>query len=75
MNRRLTGWTRAWLIIGCILLRTPLEAAEFSGSVISVLDGDPIEVLHNTHPERVRLSGIDCPEKGTAYDTRRLYAD
>ena len=26
-----------------------------------------IEVLHNTHPERVHLSGIDCPEKGQAY--------
>ena len=30
------------------------------------LDGDTIEVLHNQHPERIRLSGIDCPEKGTA---------
>ena len=33
----------------------------------SVLDGDTIEVLHNQHPERIRLSGIDCPEKGQAY--------
>ena len=22
------------------------------------------EVLHNRHPDRIRLSGIDCPEKG-----------
>jgi endonuclease YncB( thermonuclease family) len=36
----------------------------FSGPVVSVLDGDTIEVLHYTHPERIRLSGIDCPEKG-----------
>lgn len=35
-------------------------AADFTGPVVSVLDGDTIEVLHNTHPERVRLSGIDC---------------
>jgi micrococcal nuclease len=28
---------------------------------------DTIDVLHHTHPERVRLSGIDCPEKGQAY--------
>jgi endonuclease YncB( thermonuclease family) len=32
--------------------------------VISVLDGDTIGVLHNTHPERICLSGIDCPEEG-----------
>ena len=67
MNRRLTGWTRAWLLIGCILLCTPLEAAEFSGPVVSVLDGDTIEVLHHQRAERIRLSGIDCPEKGQAY--------
>ena len=41
--------------------------ADFSGSVVSVLDGDTIEVLHNHRPERIRLSGIDCPEKGQAY--------
>src|SRR5262245_44549478 len=42
-------------------------AASFIGPVVSVLDGDTIEVMHNMHPERVRLSGIDCPEKGQAY--------
>jgi len=41
--------------------------AGFIGPVVSVLEGDTIEVLHNMHPERVRLSGIDCPEKGQAY--------
>jgi len=50
-------------------------ALDFTAPVVSVLDGDTIEVLHNTHPERVRLSGIDCPEKGQAYGTRRLYAE
>jgi endonuclease YncB( thermonuclease family) len=38
-----------------------------TGPVVSILDGDTIEVLHNNHPERIRLSGIDCPEKGQAY--------
>ena len=41
-------------------------ALDFTGPVVSVLDGDTIEVLHNTRPERIRLSGIDCPEKGQA---------
>jgi endonuclease YncB( thermonuclease family) len=48
--------------------------ADFSGPVVSVLDGDTIEVLHNTHPERVRLSGIDCPEKGQAYGNNAKHA-
>jgi micrococcal nuclease len=43
-----------------------LVEADFTGPVVSVLDGDTIEVLHNTRPERIRLSGIDCPEKGQA---------
>jgi hypothetical protein len=41
---------------------------------VAVLDGDTIEVLHNTHPERVRLSGIDCPEKGQAYGQKAKQA-
>jgi len=35
--------------------------ADFTGSVVSVLDSDTIEVLHNQHPKRIRLSGIDGP--------------
>ena len=46
------------------------EAFAFTGPVISVQDGDTIEVLRNQHPERIRLSGIDCPGKGQCYGTR-----
>ena len=35
---------------------------------------DTIEVLHDTNPEPVRLSGIDCPEKGQAYGKRAKQA-
>ena len=53
-----------------VLLLYPLGAfADFTGPVVSVLDVDTIEVLHNTYPERVRLSGIDWPEKGQAFGT------
>ena len=48
--------------------------AGFTGPGVAVLDGDTIEVLHNTHPERVRLSGIDCPEKGQAFGNRAKQA-
>jgi len=35
-----------------------------------VIDGDTVEVLHIQHPERIRLKGIGCPEKGHDYSMR-----
>ena len=64
--------------IGCavifLLLGTPLEAADYSGRVVGVIDGDTIEVLNGHHAERIRLSGIDCPEKGQAFGKRAKQA-
>jgi endonuclease YncB( thermonuclease family) len=57
-----------------MLIPTIVFATDFTGRVVSVLDGDTIEVLLNTHPERVRLSGIDCPEKGQAFGKRAKQA-
>ena len=48
----------------------PTIAADFSGQVVGVQDGDTIEVLHNNHSERIRLNGIDCQKKGQAYAKR-----
>ncbi len=53
---------------------TLVFAENFSGPVVSVLDGGTIEVLHNQRPERIRLSGIDCPEKGQAYGQKAKHA-
>ena len=53
-----------------LLLTSSTVFADFTGLVVSVLDGDTIEVLHNRHAERIRLSGIDCPEKGQAFGKR-----
>lgn len=57
-----------------LVILVPYAHADFSGSVVSVLDGDTIEVLHNTRPERIRLNGIDCPEKGQAYGQKAKQA-
>ena len=54
------------------ILLTSLSLADFLGKVVSVLDGETIEVLNNHHPERIRLSGIDCPEKRQAYGQNNL---
>jgi len=44
------------------------------GKVVGILDGDTLEVLHNQHSERIRLSGIDCPQKGQAYGNNAKHA-
>lgn len=49
------------------LLACDAFAADFTGQVVRVIDGDTIEVLHNGQAERIRLNGIDCPEKGQAF--------
>jgi endonuclease YncB( thermonuclease family) len=63
-----------WVFFLLALLGSPVFAVEYSGQVVGVLDGDTIEVLHNTRAERIRLNGIDCPEKGQAYGKRAKQA-
>src|SRR4029077_2863032 len=69
------GMVTRLLLVCFLLVLFPLTSfASFTGPVVSVLDGDTIEVLHNTHPSRIRLSGIDCPEKGQAFGHRAKQA-
>jgi endonuclease YncB( thermonuclease family) len=42
----------------------------FSGKLVKVLDGDTVEVLHNGRAERIRLNGIDTPEKGQPFGNK-----
>ena len=51
-----------------------VSLADFTGPVTRILDGNTLEVLHDQHPERIRLSGIDCPEKGQAYGQKSKQA-
>ena len=54
-----------YLVSLLLFLLHPLGAfAGFTGSVVSVLDGDTIEVLHHPRPKRIRHNSIDGPEKG-----------
>ena len=53
-----------WLIL------RPCLAADFIRRIVGIIDGDTLEVLHNQHPERIRLGGIDCPEECQACGTR-----
>jgi endonuclease YncB( thermonuclease family) len=73
MDRNLIIKAVAFLWFLLIVVR-PSLAADFTGEVIRVLDGDTIEVLHEKKPERIRLYGIDCPEKGQAFGQKAKQA-
>ena len=64
------------LMVSGLLVGTGLcaSATSVTGPVVRILDGDTLEVLHDQHPERIRLSGIDCPEKGQAYGQKAKHA-
>jgi endonuclease YncB( thermonuclease family) len=63
-----------FLIICLVFIHARILSADLTGPVTSILDGDTIEALHNQHPERIRLNGIDCPEKGQPYGKRAKQA-
>jgi endonuclease YncB( thermonuclease family) len=58
-----------WLVAVSLLL-LPATAAAWTGKVVGVADGGTITVLHNWQPEKVRLWGIDCPEKNQNFGTK-----
>jgi len=53
-----------------LLLLFPSLSWAWSGQVVGVTDGDTITVLHEGRGEKIRLYGIDCPEKRQAFGTR-----
>ena len=61
-------------VLFTLWLAASAMAGEFTGPVVGVLAGDTIEVLHKKHPERIRLSGIDCPEKGQPFEEKAKHA-
>jgi micrococcal nuclease len=44
-----------------------LPVKNFTGKVVAVIDGDTIEVLKDGKSVRIRLNGVDCPEKTQAF--------
>jgi endonuclease YncB( thermonuclease family) len=63
-----------WAVFLCVLLASSAFAADFTGQVVGVFDGDTLDVLHNGQAERIRLNGIDCPEKRQVNGKRAKHA-
>ncbi len=60
--------TRTIALCILVLLSLTASADSLTGKVVKVADGDTITVLDNTNIQhRIRLQGIDAPERGQAY--------
>jgi micrococcal nuclease len=53
-----------------LLIVLPCPAWAWSGKVIGIADGDTITVLFDKRPQKIRLYGIDCPEKRQPFGKR-----
>lgn len=53
--------------LAAICAAPPARAAELAGRVVAVHDGDTLTVLVDRREVRVRLAGIDAPERGQPY--------
>jgi micrococcal nuclease len=63
------------LLFLALLFSAPAGADQFTGTVVRVIDGDTVEVLEaDKAAHRVRLAGIDTPERGQAFGTRAKQA-
>ena len=57
--------------LACALAFAPLAArADFAGRVVGVVDGDTLTILDGSRQVRVRLWGIDAPERGQPWSSR-----
>ena len=54
------------------LFSTPSYSSDspWIGTVVSITDGDTIKVMHEGKAEKIRLYGIDTPEKSQAFGKR-----
>ena len=62
---------RITLLIALIITHCFVQAGTLTGRVVRVTDGDTIVVLGLDNAQRkIRLTGIDAPERGQAYGTK-----
>lgn len=59
------------MLLGLLLAALSAQAAELEGKVVGVSDGDTVTVLDATRTQhKVRVAGIDAPEKGQDFGQR-----
>ncbi len=58
------------LVVLVTILLTLAPAQGFSGKVVSITDGDTLQVLHAGRIDKIRLNGIDAPEHNQDFGQR-----
>ena len=58
------------MVLSLLLFACASQADDFRGRVVGISDGDTISVMHDGKAEKVRLRGIDAPERGQAFSNR-----
>jgi micrococcal nuclease len=66
---------RRWLcslLLGLVLIGNGSAiASEYSGRIVGVVDGDTVDLLTEANERiRIRLAGIDAPERGQGFSRR-----
>ena len=63
------------VFIFLLIAAIPIHAKIITGKVIRVADGDTLTILTNSKKqEKIRLIGIDAPERGQAFGTASRHA-
>jgi micrococcal nuclease len=65
-------WRSCAYVLGLLWVLVPLlgYAEQFTGKVVGLSDGDTISVLREGKAVKVRLHGVDTPEKAQAFGTQ-----
>jgi len=64
------GLCAALVVLWCMLAPLLVAAESFTGAVVGLSDGDTLSVLREGKAVKVRLYGVDAPEKAQAFGTR-----
>src|SRR5262245_43912738 len=70
VRRRDVGLYAAIVALWCMLAPLGASAEQFTGKVVGISDGDTISVLREGKAVKVRLHGVDTPEKAQAFGTQ-----
>jgi endonuclease YncB( thermonuclease family) len=63
-------WTNAGSGSVVVAGSTARAAASWAGEVVAVTDGDTLRVLRDGREQRIRLYGVDAPERAQPYSQR-----
>jgi micrococcal nuclease len=59
-----------WLLLPALFGAVLADAAEYTGKVVAIADGDTLTLLVDRQQLKIRLAEIDTPERGQPYGSR-----